>query len=181
MIRIPQLPKWCLTNALPAFHDYESLTAVDQTARLYATMQGLIDDYNKFASEVNTTIETFINDLNGNQEEFENKITKLVHDYIAMLDEKIKMQDKEIEDAVLYMKDNISNSITEIIAQMKEMGEFDEAVLNAIDGVGTRMTTLETSMTNAENRILNLENSNVKLIYDSESESLNFENVEVII
>ena len=144
----PRLPKWCLTNKLPAFYDLESATAVEQTAKVYGAMQGLIDDYNKFAEEFNKTFEEYVNGLNKDHECFQNSINKIVHDYIAMLDEKIKMQDKVIEDAVKYMKDNLSTSITHLLTEMKEMGELDQAILDSIDGIGTRVSNLETEVTN---------------------------------
>lgn len=145
---IPVLPKWCLTNRLPAFYDLESATAIEQTAKLYGAMQGMIDDYNKFVDEFNKTFEDYVNGLNKDHECFQASITKLIHDYIGMLDEKLKMQDEEIENAVKYMKENLSSSITSIIAEMKEMGELDQAVLDAIDGIGTRVANLETEITN---------------------------------
>ena len=116
-------------------------------------MQGLIDDYNKFAEEFNKTFEEYVNGLNKDHECFQNSINKLVHDYIAMLDEKIKMQDKEIDQAVLYMKENLSNSITQVVAEMKELGELDQAVLDSINGIGTRVVNLETELTNINNSL----------------------------
>lgn len=187
-MRFPLLPKWALTNKLPAYYDWESLTAVDQTARLYATIQGLIEDYNKFADEINKAIEELINGVNSDQECFEKRMTKVIHDYLDYLDTKIKNQDKVVADAVAYMKENLSQSITDLIAQMHESGEFDEAVLNAVDNIGSRVGTLENvqneqakKLENNESRIISLENSKVYLTYNSEEESLNFENVEVIV
>ena len=36
---ILKLPKWILTNKFPAFHDTESLTAIEQTARVYGKIR----------------------------------------------------------------------------------------------------------------------------------------------
>lgn len=165
--RIPQLPHWCIADKFPAFYDTESITAIEQTAKLYATMQKLIEDYNKFVTEVNTTIETFINDSNADQEEFECRMTKVIHDYLDYLDTKLKNQDKIIADAVSYMKENLKTSITELIAQMHESGEFDEAVLNAIDNMGARIVTLETKANEFETRIVTLETNKPTTEYDA--------------
>ena len=43
---------------------------------------------------------------------------------------------------------------------MLESGVFDEATLNAIDNIGTRVVTLETNSTNQEGRISSLESDN---------------------
>lgn len=172
MIRIPQLPNWCLTNALPAFHDYESLSAIDQTARLYGTMRGLIDDYNNFANQVNAKILEFVNDLNADQEQFKSEINQLVHDYIIALDMKVAHQDRQIEETITYFKDNLSQAVTDLVNGMKNSGEFDNAIADAFNGLGGRVSTLE-------NKIDNLESQKLKVTYNSSNESLNFEGMEV--
>lgn len=178
-MRIPQLPHWCMTDKFPAFYDTESVTVIEQTARLYAIMQKLIEDYNKFVTETNTTIETFINDSNADQKEFECRMTKVIHDYLDYMDTKIKNQDKVIADAVAYMKENLKTSITDLISQMHESGEFDEAVLNAIDNIGARVVTLETTTgehaTKIENlitRVISLESNHLTTEYDTENKKL---------
>lgn len=122
--KIKLLPNWVITDKYPAFYDTESATAIEQTAKLYGAMRELQESYNKFVASVNTTITAFINDVNADQEEFECKITKIVHDYIAMLDEKIKQQDQVIEDSIIYVKNNIEESATEIINQAITNGKI---------------------------------------------------------
>lgn len=162
--RIKLLPKWCLTETHPAFYDIDSKTAVGQTAKVYAAMLELQEDYNSFVSEINICITDFINNVNADQECFKNQITKIVHDYIAMLDEKVKLQDAKIEDSIVYIKENIIEGVTEVLGQMQESGELEDAIVNAFDNLGARVTMLE--------------KSKVKMVYDSQTESLNFENVE---
>ena len=106
MDRYPQIPKWCIRNVLPAFYDFESLTAIEQTGALYHTIRSLIDDYNSYVKEINKTFKDFIDGIDP-QEEFENKITKIVHDYIKMMDAKIQHQDREIEESIIYIKNNM--------------------------------------------------------------------------
>lgn len=184
-MRYPLLPKWALTNKLPAYYDWESLTAVDQTARLYGTIQGLIDDYNKFADEINKAYEELETGINSDQECFENKINKIVHDYIITIDSKIAHQDRVIAESIEYIKANIGETVTNVINEMKESGELTEELTKAFEELGTRVSSLETANTEkAEQieeinaRITVLENRKVKLIYDSENESLSFENIE---
>ena len=172
MQRIPQLPKWCLTNAFPAFHDYESLSAVDQTARLYATMQGLIDDYNKFAGEINSAIEKHVNDLNADQECFKNEINRIIHDYIITLDAKIAHQDRVIEESIVYIKENLAVSVRDVLDQMKESGELSEAIGDSFNELGNRILTLETANTDLTNRIQTLEYTNIRFQYNEATEEL---------
>ena len=163
--RIKLLPIWNITETHPAFYDVDSKTAVGQTARVYAAMLELQEDYNSFVSEINICITDFINNVNADQECFKNEITKIVHDYIAMLDEKLKMQDKEIQETIVYIQENLKESVEEVIDQMVESGELENAIVDAFDNLGARVTMLE--------------KSKVKMVYDSKTESLNFENVEV--
>lgn len=167
MTRIPLLPHWVVTDKYPAFYDVESATAIEQTSKLYGKMQELIEDYNKYVDEINKTITEFIEGTNLDQEEFKNRIIKIVHDYIAMIDEKIKQQDEIIEENIVFIKENIEENIANVLNQMKENGELDEVVLNAFNDLETRIANLENT------------NTKIKLIYNNENESLNFENVEV--
>lgn len=148
---IKLLPHWVLTDVNPAFYDVESKTAVEQTARVYAKMQEIIKDYNSFVDEVNKVIQEF--SINEDYEKYKEYLTKIIHDYIAMLDVKIKMQDKRIEDSIVYIKNNLSLKITEEIAKMIETGELDTAVLNAVDNLGNRVDSLELSKTTIENTL----------------------------
>lgn len=54
---IKSLPNWVLTGTYPAFYDSESLTAIQQTARLWAKVQELITTYNEFVNTINEKIE----------------------------------------------------------------------------------------------------------------------------
>ena len=162
--RIKLLPLWCITNTRPAFYDVESDTAVEMTGKVYAAMRELQTDYNKYVTEINKTITDFINGTIEDQECFEKRMTKVIHDYLDYLDTKVANQDKVIAEAVAFMKTNLKTSITELITQMHESGEFDEAVLNAIDNIGSRVNILEANVddikeTNSdhETRIINLE------------------------
>lgn len=158
---IARLPYWVLTNATPSVYESESKTAVEMVAKVYAKMQELVDEYNKFTETINSTIETFINDTNINQEEFECRITKVIHDYLDYLDTRLDKQDTIINESVVYMKNNLSGTIAELVTQMKESGEIDEAIINSFNNLEIRLSAIESSLTHN---------------YESESEtlSLNF-------
>lgn len=158
MYRIKPLPEWCLTDTLPAFYDTESATTVEETAKLYGKVKNLVEDYNKYVNEINKTIEDFTNGVNQDQEEFKNSIIKIMHDYIHSVDTKIDIQDSRISEAVEFMTINLSQSITSLLTEMKENGELDVAVLNAIDNIGNRVSTLE--------------NTEYSLVYESGTENL---------
>lgn len=165
MDRYPQIPKWCIRNVLPAFYDFESLTAIEQTGALYHTIRSLIDDYNSYVIEINKMFEDFIDGVTP-QEEFENNITKIVHDYIKMMDTKIQHQDRLIDESIDYIKNNMLESITNIINEMKENGELTEGILESFNNVSERVTSLETKVTN-------LENTKSYISYNEDTKELN--------
>lgn len=121
---MPLLPHWCVVNPMPAIYDTESATAIEQTAKLYKAVQEMINSYNEFVNEVNPVIEEYFNSVNQNIEEFEQRITKICHDYIKTMDMKISHQDKVINEAVTYMKDNLVKNCTEIVNSAIQNGEI---------------------------------------------------------
>lgn len=181
MSRFKLLPHWCFTATLPAFYDTESGTAIEQTARLHGVVESLINDYNKYVDEINKTINEFIESSDKDFECFTNKIIKICHDYIKMIDEKIKMQDSVIADAVNYMKTNLGTTLTEVIRSMRDSGELNEYVLSAFDDVVDRLTSLETFKTNTETKLTELDtfktNSEIRLndleTFNTNQETLN--------
>ena len=96
-----QLPKWVLANPFPAIHDFESLTVIDQTARLYGAMQSLIDEYNAFAEEANKQLASFTDDEAEARKEFELQITKVMNEYTCSMNQ--------------YLKINLDDTATKVI------------------------------------------------------------------
>ena len=141
--KITQLPHWCITDLQPAFYDTDSLTVVEQTGKVYAKVRELVDIYNNFVDAVNKEIEEFENGTNHSIEVFQTGIRQEFQDFIDIVNLQIKDQDVVIQNAVDYMKTNLVQTITNLISEMRESGEFDEVVLNAMDKAGERLTALE--------------------------------------
>ena len=190
---IPRLPYWVLTEKQPAFSETESRTAVEMVARVYGKIQELIDDYNSFVDTVNENIEDFESTTNQDLETFKTNLEKIIHDYIATLDMKIAHMERSMQEATSAMTTNLKDTVEQVVEDMKANGDFDTVIANAFDSLGgrvitlensyldvdSRLDTLEESKIEVETRLANLESSTVKLIYNSENESLNFENMEV--
>lgn len=132
MGRLNILPVFKFPDTIPSVYDKESRTCIEMTAKVYNAMRELQLDYDKFI----TGTEEY-------QKEFECRIVKIMHDYIHSIDMKLDVQSAEVKNAVEFMTTNISSSITEVIRTMNENGELSEAVLNAIDNIGSRVSTLE--------------------------------------
>ena len=144
---IKHLPHWVLTDLQPAFYDVESGTTLQQTARMYAKIQDLIDIYNEFVTKINRYITDFENGIIEDFECFKNCIIKTMNDYIETIDMKINIQDttiadsierqdqaienkfneqdQNIENAINYMKDNIVATTTNIINQAIANGDLN--------------------------------------------------------
>ena len=142
---IKLLPLWVLTNKRSAFYDSESGTALEQTARVYGKMQELIEDYNKFATEVNKAITDYATDLDSSFDCFKTCITDLVENYIKSIDMKIDKQDMVIDNAVKYMVDNLKPTIYTFMQELKASGELDGYILDGFDNLSTRVATLEST------------------------------------
>lgn len=63
MSRIPLLPLWVLPS-VTSVYDLESSTVSEMVPKVYGAMRNLIEDYNKFAEEINQTILTFTGSSN---------------------------------------------------------------------------------------------------------------------
>lgn len=156
-----KLPYWRLTEVHPAIHDYESLTTVQMTARVYGAMQKLIEDYNKWIDEVNLTFENYEKERNINFDEFKEDLTKITNDFIQSVDHKISCQDRKIDELYVYLKDNIIVAVQDVVSQMKENGELDEAINNVLTEINETLTNYQNTI---NSRITEFENSvNVKI------------------
>ena len=118
------LPRWVLTNPKPSAYDSESATAIQMVAKVYKAMNDLIEEYNKFADEVNSKILEYQNSLTEDNEEFKECITKTVENYIKSIDIKIDKQDLVIQNAVDYMKENIVDTTNELVNKAIEDGKI---------------------------------------------------------
>lgn len=126
---IPLLPKWVLNSNNPAFYDTESATAIEMVAKLYGSMNTLIDDYNKFVDNTNQIITDFNESTTKDIELFKVAMRQEFQDFINVVELKLQSQDKEIEYAVSYMKTNLTATLNSVLAEMKSNGEFSKEVL----------------------------------------------------
>lgn len=137
---INTLPKWALTNTSPSFYETESGTVIEQTAKMYAKMNELVDAFNKYTNDVNTIIEEFekstTDDIElfktGLRQEFQDfidvidlkilELNNLSVDLINQVDVKFAEQDLKIQNAETYMKSNLE-SVSEDIIDLKIASE----------------------------------------------------------
>ena len=77
-----KLPNWFLTNPRPANYDSESLTVIEQTARLYAAMNELIEEYNETISALTKRLEEYESGLTEEMTTFAVGLRQEFQDFI---------------------------------------------------------------------------------------------------
>ena len=136
MKRIENLPNWCLTNKNPGFYDTESATVLEETAKVYAKVQELINDYNLFVEEIEQITDDFKTEISGNQEKFETDMTTLMHDYIHQIDTEIaKMKNDIVQTATNLVEEMFENGEVVITSQYDEQTESLNMIADTNGGV----------------------------------------------
>lgn len=135
MERIQRLPQMALTDLQPCFYDIESVSTVEMVAKLYKYVQNMVDDYNSYTNEINSIIDEFEKGIIHDFECFKNCVTKTMNDYIESVDTRIDLQNKNIsekfaeqdsiiQDAINYMKTNLTSTINELFSNALENGDI---------------------------------------------------------
>lgn len=146
-----KLPHWCITDKHPALYDTESATAIEMTAKLYGAMNELISDYNKFVDGINENIDDFEKGILKDAEEFRVAMRQEFEDFIDVVELKLQSQDKEIADAIKYMKNNLEEGINKVVSDMIESGEFNDAIISSLTEITTAIDNETTARQNADN------------------------------
>lgn len=134
------LPKWVLANPFPALHDFESLTVIDQTARIYGAMNQLITEWNKMIEQLSG----FEKSETESREDFELKITKVMNEFMCSMNQ--------------YLKENLINTLSDAFKESVESGEIpyptDSSLKNANYAANAKATGDAIAV--ERNRITNL-------------------------
>ena len=117
------LPKWVLANPFPALHDFESLTVLDQTARIYGAMNQMIEEWNKMIEQ----IFAFEKSETESREEFEMKLTKVIREFICEWE-------KNMSDLQLIAKDTINEAISSGAIKINEVYNPETESLDMVIG-----------------------------------------------
>lgn len=137
------LPKWVLANPFPALHDTESLTVIQQTARLYGAMNEMIAEYNRFAEQLNEEIANF--DRFGEEE---------VNNFKRYIEQRLMCKFEELDALFAKMKVDLTRYTDDHITE-KYLQQTHEQLSEIVT-----------------EKILSGD-IEINLIYDPETESLN--------
>ena len=117
------LPKWIIANPFPALHDFESLTVLEQTARIYGAMNQMIDEWNKMVEQISA----FEKSETESREEYEMKLTKVIREFICNWDQKSS-------DLVLFAETLINEAIRDGKLKIAEVYDPETESLNTVIG-----------------------------------------------
>ena len=115
-----KLPFWRLTNKTPAFYDTESGTAIEQTAKVYAAMQEMTEDFIKFTQEMATRMTDFQDQISTSDTEFKRCMCELMENYIQSVDHKVN-------EIIAYMKTHLDETATQLINEAIRNGNIEVA------------------------------------------------------
>lgn len=177
--------------------EYEGFTTKDNEefrVALRQEFQDFIDIINLKVKaqdkEIDERFKAIVEDIETRMIEFDDYLKNSVASMNEELRAKIEEQNEAIENAVNYMKDNITQTVTTIIESMVDSGEIADAILEGFEGMKTQLDeavtkieafeseiqalreTIEEVVTNYET--LKSEQDAIKERLDNE---LNFENV----
>lgn len=136
------LPKWALLNPPSAIYDLESVTPLQQTARVYGAMNDMIREYNTFADQINKEIAEFVGSSETEISNFKESVEK-----------RIRCKFEAMDAAFAKMKVDITNHVDTKIVEVYQQEIYDQ--LSQI--VSEKIASGELEIT---------------LIYDPDTESL---------
>ena len=140
---IKPLPSWAIINRFPGFYEGESLTAIEQTARVYVKMNELIDGYNKYIEQVNAELMELETQTDKDLNCAVKTIINLTDSYINMVDLKLSNLDRKLADNYSDFTANVVRTITGMVEQMRESGELDASLLDAVANLNDRFTSIQ--------------------------------------
>ena len=139
-----KLPYWHLVNPLPSFHDVESGTVIEMTAKVYGAMNDLINEYNRFAEEVNKELDGIATKTVDEQREFISSVTKTNRTFFDCIRDYVKARTVELDAVDLTTADilqEFGDATDKVVSQdaltkqiMNKQKEFVFISLQAIPG-----------------------------------------------
>lgn len=116
----------------PSQFDGESFTVLEYVSKSAVKINECIKEFNEFIDEVVKTCSEHEIKTEEDMELFQRSIEQKFQDFIRVIELKYKSQDKAINDAIKYMKDNLTVFIEETLRNMYDNGELEEAIITAV-------------------------------------------------
>lgn len=121
---IPLLPRWNLNPNRSSFYDRDAGTLLELAAKLHASMNELIEDYNKFVESVTNNLNKFEADAANDIELLKTGLRQEFQDFIDTVDIRIQ-----------HIESNVSSDYIDELAQriynLEQQYETGLAEINA--------------------------------------------------
>lgn len=169
---IKPLAPWLIMNQFPAFYDLESLTAIEQTAKLYGAVRDLIETYNRFVTENKAELTELESQVDKKLRCAILTIVNLTDSYITQVNLRMNHQDRKLHEAYKSFTEDITATVDSILRQMKDDGELDQTILDAIGNLNTKFESLQTGVAD--------EQAALKADYEAVKKSLEAEYTEAM-
>lgn len=107
-----------------------------------------VESFNNYTSQMNSKLSTMEKSFNQNYTNFVNQvntsITEFKNSWANTIEARLDGQDAIINDALLYMKTNMTDSVASIIQEMKANGEFTELIEDEVfTDLSSRVSVVE--------------------------------------
>lgn len=114
-----------------------------------------VESFNNYTSQMNTKLSAMEKSFNQNYSNFVNQvtvsITEFKNSWAAEIDARLDGQDSVINDALLYLKTNLSDAVETQIQTMKDSGEFASIIEGEVfTNLSERMNDIENALVTPE-------------------------------
>jgi hypothetical protein len=169
---IAKLPHWVLVEKFPAFNDFESLTAIEQTARVYGKINELIENYNTYINEINKAIEEYEIDKDEEVNSFICRISCLTDNYINTIDMRIAHQDRAIAEVYDKFSTDVINNLKLLIAELKDNGVLDTVIYEALENIDGKIDSLYADYEHFKSSMTTLYSQNIEKLQANYNEAV---------
>lgn len=109
---IPLLPKWHLHGNRPTFYDGDAVTMLELASTLHASMNSVIEEYNKLEESVNKSVSEFMAGEVKNREEFEVGLRQEFQDFIDI----VNLKNEDMNHRIKNLETNVVKITTDIVS-----------------------------------------------------------------
>jgi len=153
---IKRIEHWALNRVYPTFDDRESMTAIELIGKCTTKINEIVNTVNEFIDEVNKEIDDFVITSTNDYNTFKVAMEQKFQDFIDIIDLKCKSQDKHIEDALVEIKTEAMDYVTNVLPSL----------FNAL------LEEIRNDISSIENRVGVLERTEYSLQYDADGEGV---------
>lgn len=134
-----------LKPSRPSQFDGESFTVLEYVSKVSGKLNECITQFNDFFEQVIEYCSEYTNKTDIDNEDFKVGLNNRFLDFIKVIELKYKSQDKVIDEAIDYMKNNLASTLEVVLKDLSDSGELNDTVLTAVGNLRAEFqTTVDT-------------------------------------